>query len=141
MGELSGECECCGTSLRYVFHIHHDHWEPIGVGTDCCDKLTGTNEATQYRKNLDRQRDRKIRFLSSKRWKLSKWGWVIRQGKRKIEIVRAGDKYRIYIDDVKGKRLFESIEFAKNFAFDLIENGKAEEYLLTRSMRNQNVWK
>lgn len=140
LGDLFGECDCCGTSIRYVFHIHHEHWEPIGVGTDCCDKLTGTDEATQFRKNLDRQRDRKKRFLCSKRWRLTKWGWVIRQGQRKIEIISDRDKFRIYIDDVKGKKLFESIEQAKGFAFELIENGKAENYLLIRSLRNQNSW-
>ena len=27
LGGLNGECECCGTSIRYVFFIHHKHWK------------------------------------------------------------------------------------------------------------------
>lgn len=135
LGDLSGECDCCGASLRYAFHIHHEHWEPIAVGTDCCDRLTGNDEASQFRKQLDSKKSRKKRFIHSPRWKLSRRGWVIQQGKLRIEIDSKGEKYRIWMDSTRGKLLFDSVELAKGYAFDVIENGQAEKYLLKQSLR------
>ena len=62
LGEISGTCELCGASLRHVFFIQHRSWEPMVVGTNCCDSLT-ENEATKFNKKLERKK----RFVSSTR--------------------------------------------------------------------------
>lgn len=125
LGGLYGECECCGTSLRYVFYIHHDKWEPLAVGTICCDSLTGTTEATEYRKRLERRK----RFISSKRWKYSPIGLCIKQGRSlEIEIRTDGRGFRIYMNSIRGNKIFESENSAKAFVFDMIEKGKAHAF-------------
>ncbi|MCX7257277.1 MAG: hypothetical protein NTZ64_11205 [Polaromonas sp.] len=40
LGELNGICECCGTSIRYIFLVQHPKWNPMEVGEICCDNLT-----------------------------------------------------------------------------------------------------
>lgn len=125
LGGLYGECECCGTSLRHVFYIQHDKWEPMAVGTVCCDNLTDTTEATEYRKMLDRRK----RFVSSKRWKQAPFGLCLQQGRAlEIEILREKNVYRIHMNGVRGSKSFNSESDAKVFAFEIIENGKAQEF-------------
>ncbi len=125
LGGLDGECECCGTSIRYVFHIDHEHWEPMAVGTVCCDNLTGTTEATAYRKLLDRKK----RFLSSSRWYKSSLGECIKYGKAlEIEIQEDSGEFKIYMNGISGKKRFSSCFSAKEFAFELIQNGTAKEF-------------
>lgn len=33
LGDLSGECDYCGTELRYLFTIYHENWGCMEVGT------------------------------------------------------------------------------------------------------------
>jgi hypothetical protein len=42
LGDLTGTCECCGTSIRYVFMLQHPKWYAMEVGEICCDNLTST---------------------------------------------------------------------------------------------------
>ncbi|WP_147297246.1 HNH endonuclease [Chromobacterium vaccinii] len=62
--DLIGTCDLCGSTIRFVHHVQHEHWEPMGVGTVCCDNLTGTEEATTARRRLGRLK----RFIVSDRW-------------------------------------------------------------------------
>lgn len=125
LGGLHGECECCHTSLRHVFYIQHEKWEPMAVGTDCCDSLTGTTEATEHRKLLERKK----RFLCSKRWKKSPSGLRFEQGKLlKIEICREDVEFRIHMNGVRGGKTFASEIIAKSFIFELIQSGKAKDF-------------
>nr|VFK49489.1 MAG: hypothetical protein BECKTC1821D_GA0114238_10796 [Candidatus Kentron sp. TC] len=50
LGGLYGNCERCATEIRYVFFVQHPKWEPMAVGTICCDDLTGTKLASDKRK-------------------------------------------------------------------------------------------
>lgn len=135
LGGLYGECECCHTSLRHVFYIQHEKWEPMAVGTDCCDNLTGTTEATEHRKLLDR----KTRFLKSKRWKKTPLGLCLEQGKLlKIEINRESGEHRIHMNGVRGEKTFTSEMAAKTFVFELIQNGKANDFAM-RHPREQTT--
>jgi len=136
LGGLYGECECCGTSLRYVFHIHHEKWEPLAVGTDCCDKLTGTTEATEYRKLLGRRK----RFIVSKRWRNSPVGLHIKQGRSlEIEIRLNGQEFRIYMNGIQGNKTFVSETLAKAFVFDIIESGKAQDFAKRHPLPKKNA--
>lgn len=135
LGGLYGECECCGTSLRHVFYIQHKKWEPMVVGTVCCDNLTGTTEATEYRKLLERRK----RFVSSKRWQQAPLGVHLQQGRAlEIEIRREGSAYRIHMNGVQGGKLFSSESDAKQFAFELVENGKAQQFAGRHPKKQKN---
>lgn len=125
LGGLIGECECCGTSLRYAFYIQHENWEPMAVGTNCCDSLTGTSEATEHKKLFER----KNRFFDSTRWKKSPLGLYLKQGEFLwIEIRNENSGYRIHINGVRGSKTYSSELVAKYFVFEFIQSGKANEF-------------
>ncbi len=126
LGDLIGECQFCSTALRYEFHIHHPHWEPMVVGTDCCDRLTGTSQASDYRKLLER----KERFLSSPKWKYSPFGIGMKKRGKVIEIREENKKFQICINKTLGKRRFSNLNDAKSLVFDLIENGEINKFLM-----------
>ena len=70
LGGLDGNCELCGTEIRYVHLIDHPRWHPMEVGCECCDKLTNTDEASLEQRKRTRLRDRRRRFMRSPRWKV-----------------------------------------------------------------------
>jgi hypothetical protein len=124
LGDLSGECDLCGTELRYEFLIEHPKWFPMIVGTHCCDTLTGSDAASQIR----REKERLTRFIASKRWQFSPHGIKIRRSKMDFEIAIDEKGYFIQILKKNGKKRFPTIEQAKAAVFELIETGKAAEY-------------
>ncbi len=127
--DLSGECEYCGQSIRYVFFIAHEHWEPLQVGIDCCDNLTGTSLASNRFESIRRYESRAKRFVNSARWEMRHQIATITQKRIKIDIRKCGMGFQIYMNDRRGKQLLPSIEQAKLLAFEAIESGKAEKYL------------
>lgn len=129
LGELCGECENCGTTIRHVFHIQHAHWEPMSVGTICCDNLTGTQLASDHMESLARFASRQNRFVSSSRWRSDNGGTSIRQKNIDLSIREDPGGYQIQMNGCCGKQRFQSIEAAKKAAFEVIENGRAEVYL------------
>lgn len=132
LGDLDGECDVCGTHLRYVFSVYHPDWGCLGVGTDCCDRMTGTALASE----LDRERSRRARFIESPRWKRTRSGNQ-RCDLNDIRVVvrpcRAG--FRVSIGDrklgawVHGVRVWPSSEAARGASFDAIIDGSAARLL------------
>lgn len=134
LGDLSGTCELCGNGIRYVFYIQHPHWEPMAVGTVCCDNLTGTETAT----NLRKYSDRLSRFLKSNRWAEKDGVCEIHQKGIDIKIEGRNTEYRITMNNMNGKSLYLSLEEAKEKVFKVIDSGEAEKYL---SKTNKNYAK
>jgi hypothetical protein len=126
--DLIGTCDHCGTSLRYVFYIFHRDWGTIKVGTLCCDNLTDTQIASNKRETLHRYKDRQARFLKSKRWKTESKTSKIRQNLFDVEITEENNSFSLTIHNIKGKN-YNSLDEAKEAAFDVIESGKLIEYL------------
>ena len=128
LGSICGICELCGANLRHVFFIQHKVWEPMAVGTNCCDSLT-ENEATKFNKNISRRK----RFVSSTRWEKKTNGLFLTQNKIRVGIIFKGSKYKIRMDQKEGNKEFISEKDAKEFAFEIIENGKAQNYLKSKN--------
>src|SRR6202171_5874995 len=74
LGGLDGTCELCGTSIRYVFPVHHAKWGTLEVGEICCDHLTSTTFATEHMDARRKLIERRKRFVSSSRWHTDKSG-------------------------------------------------------------------
>lgn len=126
LGDLTGECDLCLTALRYEFHIEHPKWFPMVVGTDCCDRLTESNAASQIR----REKDRLKRFIASPRWNpTAQNGFEIRKMKMDFAIEHDPFGYRIVFTGKRGKKPYSTIDEAKAGLFEFIESGKAAEYL------------
>lgn len=136
LGELSGTCDYCGTEIRYVFHIQHPSWEPLEVGTICCDNLTGTVLASNHMESLRRFQTRQSRFLESPRWQKEMNSSSIRQKGNDITILNSGSVFRIVMNKKMGRREFSTLKAAKEAVFEVIENGKAEQYFNSIKKKN-----
>lgn len=133
LGGLNGNCELCGTELRYIFAIVHPQWDAMAVGTNCCDRLTETAEASEFHDARIKVRNKRARFVSSKRWRVTKRdGFWIDQKGFTVLITPSNGRFRISIDDAKGKIEYETLFDAKLKAFELIESGEATAYLKER---------
>ena len=136
LGDLSGECDLCGSQLRYVFFVVHQKWPGVmEVGTSCCDHLTGTQEASE----MQRYRARLKRFASSARWVAKKDdGQTMHHMGYEISIMPESASFYISIDGFKGKKRFHSTLDAKISAFHLLESGKIEEFFSRIQKRQKN---
>ncbi|MCC4245673.1 HNH endonuclease [Stappia indica] len=137
LGERVGECELCGNSIRYVFFVCHEKWPCLEVGETCCDHLTETTEAGDQMDSMRRIEARRQRFIQSNRWQPDGTGalWIHQKG-ADILIQPTENGYRLVINTIKGKLQFPSIEQAKIFSFEIIENGTLESFLKRRIRKN-----
>lgn len=123
--EPSANCDLCNTEIRYVFLVQHEKWFAMEVGTDCCDRLTSTETASDYQRMIERRK----RFVSSPRWKSSKSGGAsIRQDGRAVAILPIKNDFKLKIDGVSGNLRFGSALDAKIKVFDLFEDGSLDRY-------------
>jgi len=129
LGDLCGYCELCGKEIRYVYYVHHPQWEPMGVGTVCCDNLTGTKIASHHMDAIKLRQSREERFINSNRWSALNGIALIKQKGFDIAIIEKIAGFQIRINEAYGKQIFQTIELAKRRVFEVIENGKAENYL------------
>ena len=137
LGGLDGTCECCGTSIRYVFIVTHENWTPMEVGTVCCDNLTSTQVASDVMDSHRRYSTRRKTFISSTRWrKTDKDCEAIRRKRLNIDLIRQGAVYKICLDGEIGKKSFPSILEAKIAIFELVESGKLHEYQAKRRQKS-----
>ncbi len=136
LGELNTSCELCGTSLRYVFTVHHRHWEPLNVGTNCCDHLTGTKIASEHMNSKNRYEERLKRFQESSRWKQSGRRLRIHQKDIYADIVTIENGFVVYMNGVRGKKIYQAIDEAKIKIFQTIEDGTAQKCLISRNKMN-----
>lgn len=138
LGGLYGSCDYCHSDIRYSFLVTHPDWEPMEVGIVCCDNLTGTAVASSLIESIHRFESRKKRFVDSPRWKNGRYQSVeIVQKKINVKIQPDKSGVHIYLNNIKGKKLFDSISSAKNFVFELIENGSADKYLKKRALKRK----
>ena len=126
LGDLSGECELCGNSIRHVFFVQHAKWPGLEVGEICCDHLTGTEEASEHRRYLGRLK----RFVESSRWKADGSGGLrIVQKTLEIVIQPVEGQFRLVVEGHEGKLRFQSIVAAKSFALNSLEDGALEAFV------------
>jgi hypothetical protein len=130
LGSVCGNCELCGTSLRYTFLICHENWPALEVGTDCCDKLTASAVASEYMDGYIKGRDKLKRFVASPRWNKDPLGiWTIKREKIEVSILPMGQAFTIRMDGTKGKQTFATYLDAQMMIFELIESGRARRFL------------
>lgn len=128
LGGLHGTCDLCHAELRYVFYVQHPAWEPMGVGTVCCDYLTGTEVASEKRKYDDRLK----LFKKSTRWAESDGRHRIRQKRIEIQIVLAEGGYRVQMNTTKGRTVYPDLDAAKDRVFEFIESGEADTFFKSK---------
>lgn len=136
LGDVMENCELCGTDIRYVYAITHPNWGSMAVGTDCCDRLTGTTDASEHHEHHTKIIDMRKRFVGSKRWKpLPNGDLYIRQKGIEVSIRVCGEKFIVLMDNAMGKSEYDTILDAKIRVFDSINSGEAVAYLARRRRR------
>jgi len=128
LGDLIGECDYCGTELRYLFTIYHEDWGCLEVGTVCCDTLTESDSASAYARAQKRRENRAKRFVESPRWKIENGNFQIKQMGFQVEISPCENNYFIVMNNKRGKTKYKSVIDAKLKVFTFIESGGAKEY-------------
>lgn len=136
LGDLNGNCELCGTALRYSYAIVHPGWGAMAVGTDCCDRLTGTTDASEYHDMMLKDRGKLKRFVSSPSWTTLSSGeqCIVRAG-IPVRIAENGGKFFIGLGPAQGKAPHDSLIDAKIKALELIDSGEAAAYLERRRQK------
>lgn len=137
LGDLCGQCDNCDTKLRYTHLITHPNWGSMEVGIDCCDHLTKTTEASDlHRYYINRLNRRKI-FVNSSRWIRFKDGANSINHKDIFLMIKRTEegKFRISLNNVNGKKDYETFLDAQIKAFDFIEDGSASVYLNDRQRK------
>lgn len=138
LGEAEGNCDHCGTAIRYVFMVQHPKWRTLEVGEECCDNLTCTKVASDHMDSLRRQQERLRRFVLSSRWKVDSAGvHRIKHKQNLLEVVLHQGTYRLRVDWEVGKKAFASIPEARAAAFDLVESGAIDAWRERRSKRQR----
>jgi hypothetical protein len=133
LGELCGHCEYCDTELRYIYAITHPKWGSMAVGTDCCDRLTMSSTASEHHAKYVKERDRRARFVNSKRWNSQPDGWHIKRKGISFAITPEQNRFRIALNDISGRADYETLMDAKLKVLDLLDSGEAHEFLKRRA--------
>jgi len=133
LGDLSGNCELCDNAIRYVHYVIHEHWEQMGVGTHCCDNLTGTKEATEGRRRLGRYR----RFMSATKWTGDNNCLKTKHGALTVAVIPDQQSFQLIINQAPGRKRFASMLDAQNFAFTFIDSGEAAQFAQKQKAENK----
>lgn len=101
--------------------VFHPKWGTLEIGTDCCDRLTGSNTASEHLTNQTKYNQRKKTFISSTRWRNGERGEQHRIYEyARLQIKRGNGEYWLRINSIKGNERFQTEIDAKIFVFDLI---------------------
>jgi hypothetical protein len=125
LGDLVGECDLCGTQLRYVFFLQHPKWDSIEVGTDCCDQLTGETYASAARK----KRRRLLTFLDSRKWIFTPNNAEIQISNAKVEIIKNIESYIIVVNGRQGTGKYSRLETAMKHLLFIKESGQLSSFV------------
>lgn len=127
--DLIGECQYCGSQIRYVFTIHHKDWGTLEVGTMCCDNLTDSKVASNLMESNTKYVSRRRRFLNSARWTMENGIHRVRQCGFAIAISEREPYVFLSIHGLESIKPYLSVSDAKAKAFDVIESGDLASYL------------
>lgn len=128
-GDLSEECEVCGTEIRYVVEIWHGKWGVLFVGRDCAERMCEADEAISL-SDLKRRARRRAGFLASPRWKqVDGCTHCLRQNGSELCIRFQAGHYWIVVGGRRGKWSHRSSTDARSALFDLIESGELQKWI------------
>lgn len=126
LGEPTGVCEMCGHQIiRYVHHMVHPFYRPLGVGCVCAGKIEGNVEqAIQREREFKSKQARKANFKSRK-WKISKNNNRYIKLKDHLIVLyysRKNNNWKYSIDNVFCPEVFPTEDDAVDAAFEAFDN-------------------
>ena len=126
-------CEMCGNERIRFVHLmrHQEHDGELRVGCRCAVKMSGDYVTPKKREQALRSRaDRRAKWLARK-WRRSAKGnlWIKAGDYHVVVAAELGQlgKFRGFINNKRGRFLYESEDAARLALFDAIEKMKALE--------------
>ncbi len=123
--EPAAVCEMCGKQIiRYVHHMTHPFYRPLGVGCICAGKMEGNIAAARKREqDFKNKQSRRKNFLS-REWKRSRNGnfyLKIREHLIVLYKLEKRKKWKYALDNKFCDELFDTREAAMKAAFEGVE--------------------
>lgn len=122
-GDLTSECEWCGTSIRYVHHIvHKTQGHRSTCGCVCGENLTQDYVGHRAKeKMLRKTASMSKRWLTSPRWRQSERGNIYRRDQAvQVLLYKKGANWGIKVGEDWGTRTYPSLDQAKIAALRLL---------------------
>lgn len=123
-------CEMCGNERIRFVHLmrHQEHDGELRVGCVCAEKMSGDYQTPKRREKVLRSRaDRRAKWLARK-WRRSAKGnlWIKAGDYHVVVAAELGQlgKVRGFINNKRGRFLYESEDAARLALFDAIEKMK-----------------
>lgn len=133
---LTGECEACGTAIRYEHEIQHpERVKPMTVGVVCCEHLTGASgvptEIEKEIKAIEKSRARRMEDPLRGCSRTYNRNYRLR-GHRGIVIYRTQEddtRWKIRFENEWLDEIYDTPELAATVAWQLLYNLKLEHVL------------
>ncbi len=124
LGAPVGVCEMCGYQIiRYVHHMIHPSYRPLGVGCVCAGKMEGDVAAARKRERDFKNRQSRLAAFRKKVWKTSKNGNPYLKVKERVIVLyqRKQDRtWKYAIDNVFSVGVYSTREKAIDAVFDAL---------------------
>ena len=125
LGAPVGVCDMCGQDpIRYVHHMIHPAYRPLGVGCICAGKMEGNPErAKQRERDFKNSQSRRENFMK-RRWKVSRNNNEYLKIKEHLIVLyknRNSGLWKYSIDNAFAPEVFDTREEAVTAAFEALE--------------------
>lgn len=126
LGEPTGVCEMCGHQIiRYVHHMIHPLYRPLGVGCVCAGKMEGDIEQAREREQSFKSKQARKANFKSRKWKISKNNNKYIKLKDHLIVLyysRKNNNWKYSIDNVFCPEVFSTEDDAIDAAFEAFDN-------------------
>lgn len=125
-GELSHQCEMCGTHIRYLYRMTHPEYSGIlTVGSECTLNISVDYQDIQQRRLARTRRQNKLRNFMNKGWSQATGVTIemqVREYKsHQVYIYQRFGNWRFQIEYKIYPWCFNSADAAKQGAFNYLE--------------------
>ncbi|MBE6638340.1 MAG: ATP-dependent DNA helicase PcrA [Ruminococcaceae bacterium] len=131
LGEPVGICEMCGYQIiRYVHHMVHENYRPLGVGCVCAGKMEGDIAAAKKREREFKNKEQRRESFKKRRFKNSKNGNPYLRIDHHIVVLycrKQDGTWKFSVDNHFGSEVFPTREAAMDGAFEALERLKQQE--------------
>ncbi|MBR6916915.1 MAG: ATP-binding domain-containing protein [Clostridia bacterium] len=130
LGAPVGVCDMCGQDpIRYVHHMVHHAYRPLGVGCVCAGKMEGDPErAKQRERDFKNSQARRENFMN-RRWKVSRNNNEYLKIKEHLIVLyknRESGKWKYSFDNAFAPEIFNTREEAVSAAFEALEKATGQ---------------
>ncbi len=130
LGEPVGICEMCGYQIiRYVHHMVHDVYRPLGVGCVCAGKMEGDIAAARKREQEFKNKEQRKANFRNRRFKNSKNGNPYLRINHHLVVLyqrKQDDTWKYSVDNHFSTEVFPTREAVIDGVFEALERLKQQ---------------